>query len=426
MNQTLILFTSNFPFGSGETFLETELPYLARSFSKVFIIPTQGTLNEHCRPIPENCSVDTSLLQKKKTETDFKRVVSKFFTSLFFFKFYRDLSGVLSKGVNKSTIDRLLTFSRDAVWAKRLVNQLIETKGLDRKKTITYTYWCSGSTFGATLNHYSIPVISRIHRGDLYEELYPKNYIPFRKSTLARLTALCSISEDGIKYLSKKYPAFEHRFFLYRLGIPIPKIFPAKSTESLSTFVVASCSSINENKRVLEIADALQQFTVNYPTISVMWHHFGGGPLFDQLKRLSANFPVNLKTTLHGHIQNKTLLEWYAEHSVDLFINLSKSEGIPVSIMEANSFGIPAIATNVGGTAELVSNTNGWLLSGNFSEAEINQVFEQAFFDHTMRYQKSIEARKKCTAYFDAKKNYPSFCNALLQFLESNKISADT
>ena len=32
----------------------------------------------------------------------------------------------------------------------------------------------------------------------------------------------------------------------------------------------------------------------------------------------------------------------------DLFVNMSLSEGIPVSIMEAISFGIPIIATNVG------------------------------------------------------------------------------
>ena len=33
-----------------------------------------------------------------------------------------------------------------------------------------------------------------------------------------------------------------------------------------------------------------------------------------------------------------------------VFLNVSSSEGVPVSIIEAMSFGIPCIATNVGGT----------------------------------------------------------------------------
>ena len=46
----------------------------------------------------------------------------------------------------------------------------------------------------------------------------------------------------------------------------------------------------------------------------------------------------------------------------DLFVNMSLSEGIPVSIMEAISFGIPIIATNVGGNAEIVNDETGVLI----------------------------------------------------------------
>lgn len=41
---------------------------------------------------------------------------------------------------------------------------------------------------------------------------------------------------------------------------------------------------------------------------------------------------------------------------------MSDSEGIPVSIMEAMSFGIPVIARNVGGMSEIVNEENGLLL----------------------------------------------------------------
>ena len=54
-----------------------------------------------------------------------------------------------------------------------------------------------------------------------------------------------------------------------------------------------------------------------------------------------------------------------------MFINLSSSEGIPVSIMEAQSFGIPVIATNVGGSGEIVVSETGVLVDENRTEASV-------------------------------------------------------
>ena len=57
---------------------------------------------------------------------------------------------------------------------------------------------------------------------------------------------------------------------------------------------------------------------------------------------------------LAGPIQNEALMRYYQQHPADLFINTSSSEGLPVSIMEACSFGIPAIATPCWRTSEIV------------------------------------------------------------------------
>ena len=42
------------------------------------------------------------------------------------------------------------------------------------------------------------------------------------------------------------------------------------------------------------------------------------------------------------------------ENNFDLHINLSEYEGIPVTIMESMSLGIPVIATDVGGVSGLL------------------------------------------------------------------------
>ena len=64
-----------------------------------------------------------------------------------------------------------------------------------------------------------------------------------------------------------------------------------------------------------------------------------------------------------GPISNNKVFELYRTTPIDLFINVSKSEGIPVSIMEALSVSIPVLATNCGGIEEIVNNEVGYIIS---------------------------------------------------------------
>ncbi|NJK95527.1 MAG: glycosyltransferase [Bacteroidales bacterium] len=52
-----------------------------------------------------------------------------------------------------------------------------------------------------------------------------------------------------------------------------------------------------------------------------------------------------------------------------MFLNTSLSEGVPVSVMEALSFGLPVIATDVGGTGELINDEVGMLINPEISPA---------------------------------------------------------
>ena len=70
-----------------------------------------------------------------------------------------------------------------------------------------------------------------------------------------------------------------------------------------------------------------------------------------------------------GAMPHSKVLEYYQTHYTDLFIQASRSEGIPVSIMEALSYGTPVLATNVGGVAELLPQGSMSLLPHCYSQA---------------------------------------------------------
>ena len=68
-NKTLLFFTASFPFGNkAETFIETEITYLAKNFEKVYIIPLYKE-SDFIRQVPENCIVmDVLCKPVKKSE----------------------------------------------------------------------------------------------------------------------------------------------------------------------------------------------------------------------------------------------------------------------------------------------------------------------------------------------------------------------
>ena len=64
-------------------------------------------------------------------------------------------------------------------------------------------------------------------------------------------------------------------------------------------------------------------------------------------------------------------MHYYEETPVSCVVNVSSSEGLPVALMEACSFGFPCIATEVGGTPEAVRDgVTGCLLGKNPSPEE--------------------------------------------------------
>ena len=88
-----------------------------------------------------------------------------------------------------------------------------------------------------------------------------------------------------------------------------------------------------------------------------------------------------------GFQDNEKIMDFYRNNPIDIFINVSTNEGVPVSIMEAISFGIPIIATNVGGTNEIViNNITGWLVDKDKVEKELP--------DALMAYYQLIKMKK--------------------------------
>ena len=111
------------------------------------------------------------------------------------------------------------------------------------------------------------------------------------------------------------------------------------------------------------------------PDQKFIWRHFGEGPVRKSLQEELKLFPQNAEGYLDGYVPIEQIMNYYRENPVDVIVNVSEFEGgSPVSIMEALSCGIPAIATAVGGNPEIVSEQNGILLSANPSPDDVAEA----------------------------------------------------
>lgn len=393
----LCLYTASFPYGLGEQFLETEIKYLAEYFDTILIIPNNptGTI----RPIPTNVKV---LRQKPTPYTTLRGIkqLGKWVLA--------SLEDLIKAPDKKYFLSNLLRTAHQANELKKFLEQhnLLE-------KTIHYTYWFNEqSTLLSILKSQNkiSGYISRAHGFDLYEDRNKNGYIPFRSFQLQHVTKLFLISKHGLNYISSKYPQHQHKYQLSLLGVENNSPENLNPSTTAREYHIVSCSRLVDIKRVHLIVAAL----ATIKEINIKWTHFGDGPLFETTKAEAAkSLPQNITWAMPGMVPNTEVLTFFKNKPVDCFINVSSSEGLPVSIMEATSYGIPVIATNVGGTNEIVNEQTGILLPADPSIEEIanNLISLIKSKSRNPTFRKGVY--QYWNENFNAGHNYTAFCKTL-------------
>ena len=135
-----------------------------------------------------------------------------------------------------------------------------------------------------------------------------------------------------------------------------------------------------------------------------------------ELKRKAERELSETEVCFAGTVSNAEVYRFYASNPVSLFINVSKWEGLPVSIMEAISFGIPVVATDVGGTGEIVEDgISGRLLASEPSAEEVADGILEIYNMNSEDYRTLRETtRKLWEERYQASANYGSFLKEVL------------
>lgn len=354
--QKLYLFTATFPYGKAESFLEDEILFLSKEFKKIVIIPLSGSSSQR-REVPYNCIVVAPVINSKSKQ---------YSRGLFCFKSVKLYSNDFIEKKVFLSVKRLKEWFVSMVLTNNLLKSKTVNKVFDNitKDDVCYFYWGKGSNLLSYFYKGKAKFVSRFHgEWDLWEES-GGNYAPCRRQLADSLNFAVFISKKGESYFKSKYP--NCNTVVYPLGSLDYGCCNEEKKEN--TLRVVSCSTVYPLKRVPLIFDALNSLS----SYRIEWTHIGGGVDFEALrKKVEEEKKSHLTITLLGNMKHDEVMAYYKEHQFDVFVNLSTNEGVPVSIMEAISFNIPIIATEVGGTSEVVTAETGLLVGPNPSLDEV-------------------------------------------------------
>lgn len=395
-NKVLFFLTDGFPFGKGESFIENEIYYLANNFEKVFIV-SKNPYDKQTRQVPKNCEI----FRLKKNYAELLKI---FINKFYLYNFIKEFSFL--------NIKREISFLFYARLFEKKILEIIEKYNLKNKEIIIYSYWFYNGAYAASIlkkKKIVNKIISRAHGYDIFLERGPQF---FKKQILKELDVLIPACYNSELYLKNLYTEFSDKIKYSHLGIHQKFNINLKNNKERN--IIISCSNIIELKRIDLLIESLQHLNNK----KICWIHIGSGKEEEKIKNLAKEKLKNITFKFLGQLTNKNVLNFYKENIENILcmVHLSKTEGgTPVSMMEVQSFGIPIIATNVGGIKEIVNEKTGILLSSNPKIDEIVNAIEKMSNLSNEKYEQyQINSYQNWKINFNAENNYLEFIKKYL------------
>lgn len=228
-----------------------------------------------------------------------------------------------------------------------------------------------------------VKAIYTAHGFHFYKGAPMKNWMifyPVEKYCSGFTDVLITINKEDYKLAKEKFKA-KKVCYVPGVGVDTNKFAGTTADKTKvrqqlgipeNAFLLFSVGELNQNKNHSLVIRALAK--LNNPNFHYMIA--GKGDLKEPLEKLSKELGVEKQVHLLGYREDIPVLYKCS----DAFVFPSIREGLPVSLMEAMSAGLPVICSRIRGNVDLIENEKGGLLysadnAGGFAEG-ISKVYE--------------------------------------------------
>ena len=399
MKKKLSIISETFPFGGGEQFFLLEIQEIAKHFDRIEIFPIiKGEKPQ--RSLPANVSVNFALTDKSQ-KIKFNHLLSALglICRIMWQEFWQS-----SK---KMTILKRSKFLIRSIIKNKLASETF-VKEIDANyDNFFYSFWMNDGALMLAILKDTKKIDEfcfRVNGYDIFDERHLGNYNPFQLFNFKNVKRVFVVSSPAFNYLKAK-KIFPHKLELAHYGF---------QDNGLSNFIksdtcsIVSCGGLIPLKQVSKIVAAIKLLP-----FQTVWRHFGDGPLKEVIQKECDQLPPHIQAHLMGNLPNIEIIEFYQKHSIDLFIHTSETEGLGMSIIEAQGFGIPAVVLGVGGVVDIVNEQTGIVLSPEANSQAITDAIRTIFEANKFGLKERENIQKLTLEKFHATKNYSKLVQSI-------------
>jgi glycosyltransferase involved in cell wall biosynthesis len=163
-----------------------------------------------------------------------------------------------------------------------------------------------------------------------------------------------TVSEYNRKFLMARYPGIDpDKVYVQRMGVPAgraPLLAPDEESgdRCFVMLAVGRLHPVKDHAFLIRGCAQLKALGAKFVCLIA-----GDGSERRRLERLAASCGLEQEIQLLGHVQRDQLAAYYAR--ADLVVLTSRSEGVPLTLMEAMARGKPVLAPAITGIPELVA-----------------------------------------------------------------------
>ena len=284
-----------------------------------------------------------------------------------------DKHNKLSDEINDTKYNHNLDIKRiSGIKFLRKRKKLSELKKILSSKKITYVIGDSWKSFELTIdiiNALSIPSICLAHGNELIVNNASKKFRVL--STLNKLTHIVSNSNFTLNLLKDIgitnqnitciYPGAQNTIELNEEIIPSINGHP----------VITTLARLEKRKGHKDILLVIAKLKTEYPNI--LYVIAGSGTELENLKKITSELDINKNVIFLGDINDNQKKYLFKITNLMVMPTLDESfkssiEGFGIVYLEAAYYGVPSIASDVGGTPEAVINNQTGIIISDISE----------------------------------------------------------
>lgn len=284
----------------------------------------------------------------------------------------------------------LIVYAFKALW---LARKLTKKNNYDLTHSF-FTVPCGAISLWLKLTK-KIPYIISLRGSDVpgYSDRFKLIYFfltPLIK-VIWRKSASVVANSMGLKELAQKTDK-NQKIAVIANGIDIVNFRPEHSLQKDKPFIITlGGTRITERKGINYLIEALALLVSKYPNIFLRL--VGEGNEKENLMNLTKELKLDNVVEFVGLIPREKIAPYYQE--AKLFVLPSLNEGMSNAMLEALATGLPILATDTGGTKELVEDgTNGMIIKMQDAR-DLAEKIERLINDEALRVRMGQESRRK-------------------------------